>query len=942
MGRKTSSKTGTACYGYSTRAKIALSGMAMFPLLLILLIMWRGVGENVSENFVSDGLQLMREYTHSSTQDIDDAQRRISELSEELDLLIKDVMVQQASVEKKCKDVLVANGIVYDSLPDNPFNTLICEQIPSELIISESHLLSCDEILRVLIPKSAIAELDMYYEFVSGVYDDNQVMLHWVSPKVTSVKWCLGNQYSDELRTQCYKQANLKLIQEITLLKRLKMNNIVKLKGYCMMEVEDQVTLSEPKSVIVALENGKKFDIQEGKKQSFEDRIKFCVSLFQLLVQMSTSTFGPIRLANVSDHQFIITADGHLKLHHVLSLQYEEPSCSSTDNCTADGVQSICSPLGKCTGYNTKKNIQVFTEKFFVPLLTTDIPSKYQQQVSGVLSLLRGNKEELAMMQDTLNAIHSSVVVTTAAPTTAKNTDADRGAKVVEYEMIPNADFHGRYDYKCPRTRASWGCVLSVYGLNNAKKQCTYDEQCKAFTVIAHYARPGWFTTFFKDAVDADDNFDSRPGANLFIKHVKYESDSESTVAASVTTEQSTATSIEENGATQQTDTESIPFNNMLTRKESDNEFIDRKQVDAEEEVLKQIYERGDGGAGDGGAGDGGAAADGEDTTTTTRTESTQVAESHSNQHDCFSDAMAHLGSVFRKREAHLMDVCDWEGMSDDKWTTMLKGANISADLDTSSGPPIGSKSSPIRVKLQTADGHTCKGVMKTVTTTHGHMAQMLYYLLDRKLGFYNALPTASRMLSADEFKSGLFTEVQGNLLEAYNIQVEVSGQAGVVLSGMVEKGSYDTSRFHAAIKPLPDIAWAVTQLTKEQQSYLDNIYMGWLAGLDPFSDNTILVKGYTVNINSEDAFHTWNHELLNYANSCHFPRHLVQILKYAKAHNCSLSAQLSSELQSISLHVDAVHTLSYTDEHGEVVNPLLNIDKAATQLLERANKCTG
>ena len=40
---------------------------------------------------------------------------------------------------------------------------------------------------------------------------------------------------------------------------------------------------------------------------------------------------------------------------------------------------------------------------------------------------------------------------------------------------------------------------------------------------------------------------------------------------------------------------------------------------------------------------------------------------------DYTGDAMAHLGSVFRKREAHLMDVCDWEGMSDDKWTTMLK-----------------------------------------------------------------------------------------------------------------------------------------------------------------------------------------------------------------------------------------------------------------------------
>ena len=28
------------------------------------------------------------------------------------------------------------------------------------------------------------------------------------------------------------------------------------------------------------------------------------------------------------------------------------------------------------------------------------------------------------------------------------------------------------------------------------------------------------------------------------------------------------------------------------------------------------------------------------------------------------------------------------------------------------------------------------------------------------------------------------------------------------------------------------------------------------------------------------------------------------------------------------------------TDEHGELVNPLLNIDNAAAQLLERADKC--
>ena len=45
-------------------------------------------------------------------------------------------------------------------------------------------------------------------------------------------------------------------------------------------------------------------------------------------------------------------------------------------------------------------------------------------------------------------------------------------------------------------------------------------------------------------------------------------------------------------------------------------------------------------------------------------------------------------------------------------------------------------------------------------------------------------------MPSANEFKDGQFTEMQGNSLEAYTIQFAVSGQAGVVLSGIVEGGS--------------------------------------------------------------------------------------------------------------------------------------------------------
>ena len=48
--------------------------------------------------------------------------------------------------------------------------------------------------------------------------------------------------------------------------------------------------------------------------------------------------------------------------------------------------------------------------------------------MDGVLSLLRGNKEELSMIQDTFNAIYSSAVIT-KPPTTSAPTVQDKGTK---------------------------------------------------------------------------------------------------------------------------------------------------------------------------------------------------------------------------------------------------------------------------------------------------------------------------------------------------------------------------------------------------------------------------------------------------------------------------------------------------------------------------------
>jgi len=136
----------------------------------------------------------------------------------------------------------------------------------------------------------------------------------------------------------------------------------------------------------------------------------------------------------------------------------------------------------------------------------------------------------------------------------------------------------------------------------------------------------GWFTTFFKDSVDPEDNFDSRPGANLFIKHVKYQPPPGATVA-------SVAPSQDATDMTKQTDTETVPFNSIITLKEFDEGEVDSKQVDTEEEKLKERYEDNEAGGG-GGAGDDGevGAADGEIVSVTTDTETPTTSP------DCFGE----------------------------------------------------------------------------------------------------------------------------------------------------------------------------------------------------------------------------------------------------------------------------------------------------------------
>ena len=86
--------------------------------------------------------------------------------------------------------------------------------------------------------------------------------------------------------------------------------------------------------------------------------------------------------------------------------------------------------------------------------------------------------------------------------------------------------------------------------------------------------------------------------------------------------------------------------------------------------------------------------------------------------------------------------------------------------------------------------------------------------------------------------------DINNEFVTAYTAQISNSGQIEATLSAIPENSGLDKSHFLSTVNPLAETAWAVTQLSKEQESYLENIYLGWLTGLNPFTDNAVIVKG--------------------------------------------------------------------------------------------------
>ena len=293
-------------------------------------------------------------------------------------------------------------------------------------------------------------------------------------------------------------------------------------------------------------------------------------NILELLLFLKNSPLGSVRVEPFDLTQFRLFGD-RLKLTHVDTVTTDEPLCKTHSDCivqTSVGWQPGCID-NTCKGYNSLINMRDAYNNILTPLLldSEGLSKKSVERITAILNSLQSdsnmslvsiaeklrnfapseddNRQEenedaaadrMSLFNDLNTEIHQKTAVAQEAAKTqtavgaAQDGTKDDGKQIVGYLKIEDADFPGMYDYTCRRTRAKWGCVLAVYGLDDAKQKCNTDPQCQAFVMVPHHSRIGWSTAFFKNGAS---EYVRHEGTNVYIK----QSTSQQTVGRSAGTQ---------------------------------------------------------------------------------------------------------------------------------------------------------------------------------------------------------------------------------------------------------------------------------------------------------------------------------------------------------------------------------------------------------------------
>ncbi|XP_070580687.1 uncharacterized protein [Ptychodera flava] len=284
-----------------------------------------------------------------------------------------------------------------------------------------------------------------------------------------------------------------------------------------------------------------------------------------------------------------------------------------------------------------------------------------------------------------------------------------------------------------------------------------------------------------------------------------------------------------------------------------------------------------------------------------------------------------------QKREQAFMETCGWDGMSDLEWNQILESDSYT--FGNFYKPGDGDRAASITLRMNYGNSSHKAWFKVAPNEKYGerHLAQIAVYLLDRILGLYYAVPVKGIVIDIDDIKRAAR---ENNSIRRFFDRIKTS--QNIYVQGSLS--AWMVERLHKAKINLPSRRDDTRRLTRQQKEDLEYVMLMWLSGLSVTPHNIQKIKGRPIAFDTDRAFRSiasafWSHVYL-----CHFPRHVVEVLRFAKSHDtCKLSDLMLYVLQQDPLRPNRY---DFGTNAGFRRDSLSMMDEFMVKLLDVVDEC--
>nr|CAD7262366.1 unnamed protein product [Timema shepardi] len=235
--------------------------------------------------------------------------------------------------------------------------------------------------------------------------------------------------------------------------------------------------------VAMVTELGDPLDTVRLLQLSWEERLRLALGIAQILHHLAHSPLGSLAMNDFRRQQFVLV-EGTLKLSDVDDVGVTEPECSSDEDCdmrhlvnntmpTTDRLHCVRS---RCAGYNERLNIWHAGRHFVRLFLPLSAPASLEPHVQELIQAY--NQPDFWDTQRILSATHS--LVSHFVSGSYMPAPPPVGLISLGFEVVPDSDLPGQFDYRCHHSMSAVSCVVSVFNEVEAAQMCTRDPDCRA------------------------------------------------------------------------------------------------------------------------------------------------------------------------------------------------------------------------------------------------------------------------------------------------------------------------------------------------------------------------------------------------------------------------------------------------------------------------------